>query len=45
MFDDAANTYSEAECFAEFDRLFPHGFAGPDVMAEITPRRIAGLPK
>ena len=26
---------SEAECVAELDRLFPHGFAGPDVLDEI----------
>ena len=28
---------SEAELLAEFDRLFPHGFAGPDVLQELAP--------
>src|SRR5262249_22500500 len=31
------NAYSEAEAVAEFDRLFPHGFGGPDVRQEIAP--------
>jgi hypothetical protein len=29
--------YSEEELFAEFDRLFPQGFAGRDVVAELAP--------
>lgn len=29
--------YSEQECAAEFRRLFPQGFAGPDVFAELAP--------
>ncbi len=29
--------YSEAELEAEFDRLYPDGFAGPDVLEEIAP--------
>jgi hypothetical protein len=29
--------YSEAEIVEEFSRLFPHGFAGPDVIAELAP--------
>lgn len=28
---------SNAELRALFDRLFPHGFAGPDVLSEIAP--------
>jgi hypothetical protein len=31
------NSYSEAELEAEFDRLFPDGFAGPDVLQELAP--------
>jgi len=30
-----ADSYSAAELEAEFDRLFPQGFAGPDVMQEL----------
>ncbi len=37
MTDFDANSYSDAELFAEFDRLFPHGFAGPDVLQELAP--------
>jgi len=37
MTDFNANSYSEAELEAEFDRLFPQGFAGPDVLREIAP--------
>jgi hypothetical protein len=29
--------FSDTELHAFFDRLFPHGFAGPDVLAEIAP--------
>lgn len=29
--------YSDAELTAEFERMFPHGFAGPDVLKEIAP--------
>ena len=29
--------YSDEELHAEFDRLFPHGFAGPDVLQELAP--------
>jgi hypothetical protein len=28
---------SDPELIALFDRLFPHGFAGPDVLVEIAP--------
>jgi hypothetical protein len=35
MSEENEKSYSDAECFAEFDRLFPHGFAGADVIAEI----------
>jgi hypothetical protein len=28
---------TDAELPALFDRLFPHGFAGPDVLEEIAP--------
>ena len=38
MFAEEDNTFSEAECFAEFDRFFPHGFAGEDVIREIAPQ-------
>jgi hypothetical protein len=31
------NSHSDAELHAEFDRLFPHGFAGPDVVQELAP--------
>jgi hypothetical protein len=37
MSDFDANSYSEAELVAEFDRLFPQGFAGPDVLRELAP--------
>lgn len=32
-----AEKYSEAELVAEFERLFPQGFAGPDVLKELAP--------
>jgi hypothetical protein len=32
-----ASTYSEMELEAEFDRLFPQGFAGADVVLELAP--------
>lgn len=35
MFAEDDETLSEAECYAEFDRLFPYGFAGDDVIREI----------
>jgi hypothetical protein len=31
------NSYSDAELTAEFDRLFPEGFAGADVLQELAP--------
>jgi len=31
------DSFSEAELDAEFDRLFPQGFAGPDVLQELAP--------
>ena len=31
------DSFSEADLEAEFDRLFPHGFAGPDVLQELAP--------
>jgi hypothetical protein len=37
MADFGANSYSDEELHAEFDRLFPHGFAGPDVLRELAP--------
>ena len=37
MADFDKNSYSEAELEAEFDRLFPQGFAGPDVLQELAP--------
>jgi len=33
----SADSYSEADLEAEFDRLFPQGFAGPDVLQELAP--------
>ncbi len=38
MFAEDGKTLTEAECFAEFDRLFPQGFAGDDVIREIAPQ-------
>ncbi len=38
--DESRESLSEAECEAEFDRLFPHGFAAPDVQSEIAFDRI-----
>jgi hypothetical protein len=32
-----ADRYSEAELEAEFDRLFPQGITGPDVVRELAP--------
>jgi hypothetical protein len=37
MTDFDANSYSDEELHAEFDRLFPQGFAGPDVLQELAP--------
>jgi hypothetical protein len=37
------NSFSEAECEAEFDRLFPNGLDSPDVRAEIAFDKIAWL--
>jgi hypothetical protein len=37
MTDFDADSYSGAELHAEFDRLFPQGFAGPDVLQELAP--------
>lgn len=37
MDDFETNRYSEEESVAEFDRLFPHGFSGPDVLRELAP--------
>jgi hypothetical protein len=31
------NRLSDAECEQVFDRLFPGGFSGPDVLGEIAP--------
>lgn len=36
--DYAAQRYTDAECEAEFARLFPQGFAGRDVLDEIAPK-------
>lgn len=35
---------SDAECLAAFAQLFPQGFAGPDVLAEIAPERWENSP-
>jgi hypothetical protein len=37
MTDFGTISYSDAEIHAEFDRLFPQGFAGPDVLQELAP--------
>jgi hypothetical protein len=37
MTDFDANSYSEEELEAEFDALFPQGFAGADVLQELAP--------
>jgi hypothetical protein len=37
MMNYDTNSYSEADLRAEFDRLFPRGFAGPDVVLELAP--------
>jgi hypothetical protein len=37
MDDDASQRYTDAECEAEFACLFPQGFAGQDVLAELAP--------
>jgi hypothetical protein len=33
--DQFRESFTEAECEAELDQLFPHGFSGPDVCNEI----------
>lgn len=37
MNHDDAYRYTDAECEAEFARLFPYGFAGQDILDEIAP--------
>jgi hypothetical protein len=37
MTDFDTNSYSDAELFAEFDRMFPQGYAGSDVVKELAP--------
>ncbi|HEY7494981.1 MAG TPA: hypothetical protein VIH59_28250 [Candidatus Tectomicrobia bacterium] len=37
MHDSTVHCYTDAECEAEFAHLFPHGFAGRDVLDEIAP--------
>ena len=37
MIDNDTSSYSAADLHAEFDRLFPQGFAGPDVVQELAP--------
>lgn len=37
MTDDGAGSYSETELENEFERLFPQGFAGADVLQELAP--------
>ena len=38
MNDDARQRYTEAECEADFTCLFPHGFAGQDVLDDLAPQ-------
>ena len=42
--DNDTNSYTDLELHAEFDRLFPHGFAGPDVFQELAPAGWATSP-
>ncbi len=35
MTEFQTDRYRDSECVAEFDQLFPKGFAGPDVMSEV----------
>src|SRR5918995_2075555 len=37
MYDEEKARFTDAELHAFFDRLFPSGFAGGDVLAEIAP--------
>jgi hypothetical protein len=37
MHDDTRQRYTESECEADFTRLFPHGFAGQDVLDDLAP--------
>lgn len=37
MEDRQNERFTDAELHAFFDRLFPNGFAGPDVLAELAP--------
>ena len=37
MAEEYSRSLSEAACRAEFERLFPHGFAGRDVLEEVAP--------
>jgi hypothetical protein len=39
-----ATSYSDEELHVEFDRLFPHGFAGQDVFQELAPGGWAASP-
>ena len=39
-----SNTYSQSDLNSEFDRLFPQGFAGPDVVQELAPDGWANSP-
>jgi hypothetical protein len=38
MMDFEAPRFSDAELIDEFDRLFPNGFAGPDVVEQLAPQ-------
>src|SRR5437588_2554195 len=37
MMNDSPVSYSEEELVAEFEQLFPQGFAGQDVLQELAP--------
>ena len=41
--DDVAASFSEAECCAEHDHLYPAGFGGPDVIEAIAPGGLGEL--
>lgn len=41
MTDFAEKRWSDAELEAEFDRLFPQGFGGADVLRELAPEGVS----
>jgi hypothetical protein len=41
--DQFRESYTDAECETEFDRLFPHGFSGSDVANEVALGKFDGI--